>query len=427
MGRKASAPKRPGTLPIAQVTPVSSSRAATGSRDSVPSLHLQGSRENPIIIPDIEGTLENPIVVPDPTPPNTPLLTPDRLADIESELAAANVNLNDFLPDIEPFLIPVVINGQVSPSKRKTSAETSDNGPRKKQKKSEYLEEYFEKSLEEISASARQGSSAIAVNDVPQPDNLQPGNPGEGDILGAAVNELFGGVYKHGGSGTPGDCLPADARPDANALPSSSSSGNEDTSKKRTRKRKNPSLKVNIKLAERNRHANLFVPSLKPISLEKIPDSWEKPERVFFIEGEQSCSIDVFTSEPSGVVIRRFIGKPYEKQAVLSTEAVKHLYASVQIILEEHRAVSEEVSQGLTNPRKYRIPLAKEQDVHLAVVSYFGKVKIHLGTDSYVSVMIASGTPSSVKEKRPCGMVIPVTLLQDLDQRIGPICADLLK
>ena len=424
MGRKTSTPKRPTTLPTCKVPPLASTEGTASETEAKVSPSLLGSKGNPIVIPDSLGTIDDPICITDPTPPNSPVLTPDRLRDIEAELAAANINLAEIYEAAHTSPIPVVVNGHVTTPKRKHEGEHTLPETKKRSKRDEAIEDYFNKSLEEVSALT---SGAVKQpNAVSSGVELQCGDGGRTDILGAAVNELFGSVDKHGSLCNDILSPRADSRSDQDPVPSCSTSTPDEGGKKRPRKKRNPPVKVNIKLAERHRQATIFVPPLKPVTLERTPDTWVRPERVFFVEGEQNCCIEVFTADPSGITIRRFIGKPYEKQVVLGTEAVKQLYASVQVILQEHKEITEQVSKGLTDVKKYRIPLAREQDVHLALVAYYGKVKIHIGTHSYVSVMIDSVPPSQVRETKPCGMVIPVTLLQDLDRRIGPICTDVL-
>ena len=445
MGRKTSSTKRPVTLPTVRGVQTSTERpvtlptveeeppVSTVTTDSIAVVsatsHISGSEENPIVVgatptPPLETVLHTSEV----TPPPSPVLTPTRLADIQSELGVDSVLFDNIAQEENLYPIPVIIEGEtVTSKKRKSVPEKNKDVPNKKKPKKgvqELWNDYFNQSLEDLSAQATQAGTSYNASGSAY-HTVDPRESSTTDLLGTAVSQLFD--YNHqctdpqsGATGT------QPSTHSASHTVSAPTCGEEDIGKKKPKRKRGTPVKVNLKLAERNRNANLYTPSSKPIYVSQVPDSWKNPDRVFYVEGEQNCSVEVYKKEPTGVILRRFVGRSFERQIVVGTQALKHLYASIAVILHEHDDIVNQLANGLINTKCFRLALANEQDVHLALTVYFGKVKIHIGTKVYIDMMMKMDSPALQKTTKPEGMVISLALLNDLNTRIGPICMELL-
>ena len=113
-----------------------------------------------------------------------------------------------------------------------------------------------------------------------------------------------------------------------------------------------------------------------------------------------------------------------KKKLALSVDAARRLFSASVLLLDHYTRINEETGKGFTTIDPFRLKLSQDQDVEVAIVSYQGRTKIHIGNNNYIQWMVSGEKPTNGNATG--GIVIPATFLRDIDRRIGPVYIELL-
>ena len=380
------------------------------------------------------------------TPTPSPLLTPDRLADIEAEIAAENLRVEEILASRSPS--PPIRPPPAKKAKKRTDWNAffniEDTTPPVPPELLASVKPNVSTEPSIVSVAAELAGITNAGQPV-SPSLLQ--QPNGGNLVARsrsvpavrpACLSLNSGNSVHSHSapqsstsegGRTHSCpppsrtqLPASKKQKENVQP-------EPKPKKQPKggKKKNTNgLKVNIEVADRLRDFRCTPQQVTPVSMKCCPGSWVKPVRRFFIEGENSFIIEVYTEVPKGVLIKRYVGKPYEKSVVLGVESFKALFAACNLLLEHSDRIDTESRKGIPDVDAFTIELGSSQKAYISSIPYKGRSKVHLGNESYMAIMRMLDTRENIPQDEIHGMVLTRAFLQDLHERIGSLVVELL-
>ena len=148
------------------------------------------------------------------------------------------------------------------------------------------------------------------------------------------------------------------------------------------------------------------------------------PEQVFYPPGDNSTLIEVYR-EPhiTGVSIRQYLNKPYERRVNLSPKDFRSLHYRSTDLIQNHARITDDARQGLPSSTNYISYLNKVACTTKVLVNlYHGQAKIHVGTPSYIDEMNNPLPPGRQPiNSSHCGHTLTLNTIKDINERVGPL------
>ena len=148
------------------------------------------------------------------------------------------------------------------------------------------------------------------------------------------------------------------------------------------------------------------------------------PGQLFYPPGDNSTLLEIY-HEPhiTGVSIRQYTNKPYERRLNLSAKDFRSLHYKSAEILKNHARITEDARQGLPISPNYINHLDRPAGTTKVLVNlYKGQAKIHIGTPSYIDEMNQPLPPGRQPiNASHCGHTITLNTIKDINERVGPL------
>ena len=148
------------------------------------------------------------------------------------------------------------------------------------------------------------------------------------------------------------------------------------------------------------------------------------PDQLFYPPGDTCTLLEVYKLPfISGVSIRQYLNKPYERRVNLRANDFRGLFYQSKSIIENYDRIKEEAKKGAPAVQNYLNYLDNPvKHTGVLVNLYRGQPKIHIGTSSYVEEM-DKALPAGRATTSPihCGYTVTVNTIKDILERVGPM------
>ena len=156
-----------------------------------------------------------------------------------------------------------------------------------------------------------------------------------------------------------------------------------------------------------------------------FPPTDVQPTQAFYPPGDRNSIVEIY-KEPlvTGVSIRQYADKPYERRLNLSANDFRSLFHKSASILEHHARISEDADTGALTSQSYVNNIDEGGHTKVLVNLYKGQAKIHVGTSSYIEELYninQVGKRRQEPSSNHCGYTLTYNAIKDISSRIGPL------
>ena len=152
------------------------------------------------------------------------------------------------------------------------------------------------------------------------------------------------------------------------------------------------------------------------------------PERVFYPQNASNSQTEVYVHPNyTGVGVVQYVGAAYEKRLNMSVPVFKKLYQLSSTVLEKWSEIEKDGENGLTSTRNsFRADLDSVGYLQVLVTLYKGRPKIHIGTTSYITEILAGsvGSQRHLRTSEHCGQTLSIHVMRDIAERVGRVVSD---